>query len=338
MAVLKADGYGHGADELAPLAVKAGASFIGVSSLEEGLALRAVKIKCPILVLGSIFPLSNYAVALNSGLTPIVASWEAAKVLDQTAKRLKKKAPFHLKVDTGMGRIGVSLRGAQSLLDRLKKLNHVRLEGVFSHFSSADTDPNTTFDQLKKFYNLRQVISDMGFKDVIFHMANSAALLRFPETHLNLVRPGISLYGVSYTDGGKSVKLAPVLTWRSKVVFLKKASIGTSISYNRTFVTTRESEIATLPVGYADGVPRSLSNKGAVLIKGHRCPIVGRVTMDQIMVDVTGLSVDVGDDVILIGKQGDEEITAAEFADWAHTIAYETFCGISKRVPRVMVK
>lgn len=337
MAVLKADAYGHGAEFLAPLAVKGGATWISVSSLEEGLALRSSGIKCPILTLGSIYPLSNFEVALKAKLTPMVASWAAARELERIARRLKKTAAFHMKVDTGMGRIGMSLNEAKKVLEWLRRKPALQLSGVFTHCSSADIDPNFTFEQLRRFQNLQAAVHDAGFTNVLFHMANSAALLRFPETHLNLVRPGIALYGAAAGDV-KFAKLSPVLSWRTKVVFLKKTGIGTSISYHRTFVTTRESEIATLPVGYGDGYPRLLSNKGYVLIKGQRCPVVGRVTMDQIMVDVTGIKAKVGDDVMLIGKQGSEEITVHDVADWAQTIPYEIFCGITKRVPRVEVK
>jgi alanine racemase len=336
LAVLKADAYGHGAVSLAPVAIENGASMIGVSSLEEAVQLRDAGLKAPLLILGGIYPLENFEVALRYNVTPTVASLDAARFLDKIERKMGANIPLHLKVDTGMGRIGVSPEAAKKVLNWLFEHPNLTLAGVYSHFSSADSDPAFTKHQLKLFEDLKDHARRLGFKDTLFHIANSAGLLQFRESHHEMVRPGIALYGAPAKKGPNGPQVSPVLSWQTRVIFLKKVSKGTPISYGRTFVTKKVSEIATLPVGYADGVPRSLSNKGFVLVKGKKKPILGRVTMDHIMVDVTGLHIKIGDPVILIGNQGKEQLTADDWAKWAGTISYEIFCGISKRVPRVV--
>lgn len=338
LAVLKADAYGHGALPLARLAEENGAALIGVSSLEEGLSLRLGGIKSPILLLGSIFPLENFAVALENSLIPTVSSLEAARHLSNIASKKNKVASFHLKVDTGMGRLGVSPIGAKSILEWLPSQKSVVLSGVYSHFATADSDPQMVQNQLNQFLQVRDIVLGLGIKNVSFHLANSAAALLYPDSRLNLIRPGLALYGLSLVPVPAELNLHPVLSWHTKIVFLKKVPLGTPLSYGATYYTAKESEIATLPVGYADGVPRSVSNKGFVLIKGRKCPIVGRVTMDHLMVDVTGIPVDIGDTATLIGRQGDSVLSADDWAMWAGTISYEIFTGITKRVPRVMVE
>jgi alanine racemase len=343
LAVLKANAYGHGARELASVAVKSGAALIGVSSLEEAVALRDAGITAPILLLGSIFPLENFKVALEHDLMPTVGSLESYSALKEMARRHDKSWKFHLKVDTGMGRIGVSVDEAKRILGVLAADKNHELAGVYSHLATADSDLDFAKTQLAAFNDLHQAAASLGFGNVPFHIANSAGIFAGKEFHLQMVRPGLALYGVPPSPLPSSVKLTPVLTWRTEIVFLKKVPAQTSISYGRTFITKRESVIATLPVGYADGVPRSVSGKGQVLIGGRRVPIVGRVTMDQIMVDVTdlaadGLSIKVGESVILLGTQNHDQISASDWAAWAGTIPYEILCGISARVPREMVK
>lgn len=337
LAVLKADAYGHGAVPLARVAEKKGADMIGVSSVEEGLELRSAGITSPILILGGVYPLENFQVAVEAGLTPTVASRESAEALADIAHRLGRVVSFHLKVDTGMGRIGVSAEAAKKMVTWIPEQKQLRLEGVYSHFACSDSDPEFTENQGQAFEDVRQEATRAGHSAALFHICNSWATLRMPRYHLNMVRPGLALYGAASVPEKSRVKFSPVLSWKSKIIFLKKVRAGTSISYARTFVTKRESLIATLPVGYADGVPRRASNKGVVLVNGRRCQVVGQVTMDQIMVDVTGGSAAVGDEVVLIGQQGGERVTPHEWAKWAGTIPYEILCGISKRVPRVMV-
>jgi len=338
LAVLKADAYGHGARALAPLAIKSGASSIGVSSLEEALVLRQEGILAPILILGGIYPFQNFSIAVQSDLLPTVASFSSARFLARLAQKTKRIIPFHLKVDTGMGRIGVSPQEARKILKWLMSNKMISLEGLYSHFSSADSSASFTRRQLKIFSDLKRDAYRWGYQDIQFHMANSAGALRYKNSHHELVRPGLILYGISPFRDDERASFSPVLNWQTRVIFLKRVPKGTPVSYGRTFTTKKSSLIATLPVGYADGIPRLSSNRGSVLIHGKRCPIVGRVTMDHIMIDVTGKSVTIGDKAILIGKQGREQNSAQDWADWSQTNAYEIVCGISKRVPRVYVK
>lgn len=338
LAVLKADAYGHGAVPLARYALKAGVSRLGVSSIEEGLVLREAGVKAPILIMGSLYPLNNLKAAFEYDLTPTIASLEAYAAFKRFSVSRKKKPVFHLKVDTGMGRIGVSPDGAEKILAACATDNPKALAGIYTHLATADSDLSYAVEQKRRLLEVEKSARRFGFNRVPFHIANSAAILRSKEFHLDLVRPGLALYGVSVIQPIKEFRLQPVLSWQTQVVFLKKIPAGASVSYGRTFTASRPSLIATLPVGYADGVPRSLSNKGVVLVQGRRCPIVGRVTMDQIMIDVTGLSINVGESVILIGRIGKSTIHVSEWAAWANTIPYEIFCGISKRVPRVVTE
>lgn len=337
MAVLKADAYGHGAEALAPLAMLNGASLLGVSSLEEGIALRKSGFQDPIFLLGGIYPLDNFAVALEHDLIPTIASMEAAQHLASVARAAGVRAKAHLKVDTGMGRIGVSPIGAKSILIWLKESKDVELAGVYSHLACADSDSDITSEQRRLFESVIEVTHALGFSPV-FHLANSAASLRYPDTRFGMIRPGLALYGVSEVPLPEGVDLKPVLSLHSRIVFLKKVPANTPLSYGHTYRTPRDSQIATLPIGYADGIPRSVSNKAHVLVKGRRCPLVGRVTMDHVMVDVTGVPADIGDEVILVGNQAGASISVSEWAEWAGTISYEIFTGLSKRVPRVVVE
>jgi len=336
LAVLKANGYGHGAVPLAKRVIKNSVKFIGVSSIEEGLELRRSGIKkASILVLGTLFPRGNFSVAFRNNITVTIASLTAAKVAEIAAKKLRKAVPVHVKIDTGMGRIGVSSANSLPLIKYLSKSKNLVLEGMYTHFASADCDSDFTNKQISAFKETAAAAERIGINIPILHTANSAAMLKHPESHFDMVRPGLALYGISpFKENNYGLK--PVMSWKTQVVFLKEISPGTSLSYGRTFVALRKSRIATLPVGYADGYQRILSNKGKVLIRGKRCPIVGRVTMDQILVDVTDLpEVKVGDEAVLMGLQGKESIPACEIAGWCNTIPYEIVCGVSSRVPRV---
>jgi alanine racemase len=334
LAVLKADAYGHGAETLAPLAVENNVFSIGVSSLEEGIALRENGITAPILLLGGIYPLDNFSVAMEFDLIPTVASLEAAHALDAISAKKGRRTAFHLKVDTGMGRIGVSPAAAKTLLEWVAQATHISLGGIYSHLACAEEDAAFSEEQLTLFRSVFDTAKKMGFKNFLAHIANSAAVSNI-ASHFDMVRPGLALYGVSPKTLPATVKIQPVLNWKTKLVFLKKVGMNTPISYGKTFITKRESEIATLPVGYADGVPRLISNRGHVLIRGMKCPVVGRVTMDHTMIDVTGVGAMVGDEVVLIGSQGAATLDAQEWARWAETNSYEILCGISKRVPRI---
>jgi alanine racemase len=337
MAVLKADGYGHGATPLAQAARVLGTRLwgFGVSSVEEGLALRDGGCKENILILGSLYPFESFDVVLKNDLIPTVASRASALALASRAVQRGRPARCHIKIDTGMGRIGMSPATARDALGPFLKNPALRVEGIYSHLACADSASATTH-QLKLF---DQTISGLKRgRECLLHAANSAGLLARPGSHYDLVRPGLVLYGIPPWPALKRVvDLRPVLAWKTRMVFMKTVARGTPLSYGWTWRARRRSRVATLPVGYADGYRRALSNRGEVLVRGRRCPVLGRVTMDQILVDVTGRpGVDVGEEVVLIGPQGRERVTVEEMADRSDTIPYEILCGISKRVPRLV--
>jgi len=339
MPVIKANAYGHGGIALAKEAQKAGVAYIGVSSLEEGISFREAGIKSPILVFSNVFPLENLQVAVAHSLTPTISNMAGIMHLEDLAVRLNKKLSFHLEIDTGMGRIGALPETAYQLLQKIAQTPEITMTGMFTHFAVADTDPVFTQTQLDAFLKVVKFArATLGLKFTA-HAANSAALFRNKRTHLDMVRPGISLYGLSpFKNAERFIKLKPVLSWKARITFLKRVPAGFCVSYGRTFVTNRASVIATIPVGYADGYNRLLSNQGDVLVRGKRCPIAGRVTMDMTMIDVTGVKgVSLGDEVVLIGSQGKEQIKADELAKIQDTINYEITCAISPRVPRIVV-
>ncbi|MBN1824116.1 MAG: alanine racemase [Endomicrobiales bacterium] len=339
IAVVKANAYGHSAVPVSKIALENGAYALGVSSIEEGAALRAGGIKGRILVLGSLFPLENLSVASDYELVPTISSLQGLKSLAKAAAGKKRRLPFHLKVDTGMGRIGVSGESAPRLIDAALSEKGIALEGIYTHFSTADSDPEFTDFQYDLFMKTVEYAKGRGMK-FIAHAANSAGIFRSRKYHLDAVRPGISLYGLSPFPGAdEAIPLKPALSWKTRIVFIKKVPTGTPVSYGKTYVTSRPSVLATLPAGYADGFSRHLSNNSEVLIRGARCPVRGCVTMDMIMADVTDVpGADIGDEAVLIGSQGAGRITAEEMAQKAGTINYEITCAISGRVPRVMVE
>jgi len=341
LAVVKANAYGHGLATCARVAAQEKAAMLGVSSVEEGIAVRKTGLDLPVLVLGSLYPFSGFPLLFKYHLTPTIASLQAAEALDQLARSRGKKHPVHLKVDTGFGRIGVRAGTGEAALTFIRKaarLTGLKVEGLYTHFSSADVDARYTRRQHTLFQDLRRAAAQIGVRPRWIHEANSSALLRFPETHSTMVRPGLAFYGVDpYKGASTTVALEPVLTWKSRVVFLKTVPAGFPVSYAKTWTSKRQTRVATLAVGYADGYPRILSNKSHVLIAGCRVPVIGRITMDMIMVDVTNVpSVRVGDEAVLIGKQGRESISAGELAGAALTNPYEILCRIADRVPRIV--
>ncbi len=316
-----------------------GAAYLGVSSVEEGIALRDAGFKLPVLILGSLYPFESFELLFKHHLTPTVASIEAADALDELAQKKHERLPVHLKIDSGFGRIGVSVPNALTFIQQVSQKPGLLVEGLYTHFASSDVDADYTRAQAEAFQSVVDAAHAAGIRPRWIHMANSSAVLQFPETHGTLVRPGIAYYGVPpYAGASKAVTLTPALTWKSRVIFLKMISKGSSISYAQTWKAKRPTRVATLAVGYADGLPRILSNKGHILVGGKKVPILGRVTMDMTMVDVTDLpDGHVGDEAVLIGEQGGEHLTAQDMADVAQTNAYEILCGIAARVPRVIV-
>jgi len=329
--LVKANAYGHGAVLISSYAQKEKlCEAFGVASIEEGITLRENGIKLPILVLGSIYPFDCFEYALKYKLSVAVASVRAAKYIVNLAKKLKLTALCHVKQETGMGRIGSRKPAALEILRILNKGGqYVKVEGVFSHFSSADSDPAYTKMQLDYFKDFLPCAAAEGLNTGLAHIAATPGFLNYPYSWFDMVRLGHLAYGLE--DGYK-----PVLSLRSKVVFIKDVRAGAGISYNHTFIAKVPSKIATIPVGYGDGFHRVLSNKAQVLIKGVRCPVIGNITMDMLMADITAVGdIPVGSDVVLIGAQGAQKITAAEVAALAGTIDYEVLTSLTSRVPRI---
>jgi alanine racemase len=336
MAVVKADGYGHGAVEVSLSALKSGANCLGVAVPEEGEQLRKAGIDIPITVLGLIQPEEAYKV-VDFSLEQTLCSLEVAEALNQIASNEGTVVNVHIKVDTGMGRVGVQPMDALAFVRMIGRFKNLNLRGIFSHFSCAD-EANKTFakKQVEIFDRLIQEIEASGVKIPKKHMANSAAILDLPESYYDLVRPGIMIYGLYPSDEvSHSIELKPAMTFMTKVTFIKRVPSGSPISYGRTFTTQKETLVATLPVGYADGYSRLLSGRGEVLIKGHRVPLIGRVCMDMCMVDVSGVEdVQPGDEMILFG----EGLPVDEVAEKIGTINYEIVCAVGKRVPRIHIE
>jgi alanine racemase len=342
MAVVKANGYGHGAVEVSRTVLAGGADWLGVARLDEGLTLREAGIGAPILILGYLPP-EQSADLVRSSLSQAVYTSDMALALAAAASAEGTRAKVHLKIDTGMGRIGwVAGPGAVREILILARNRHLEIEGIFTHFASADlADKGYTKEQLAKFTGLIEELRRNGLEIPIKHAANSAALMEMPETHLDMVRAGIILYGLYPSEevDRSRIKLRPVMSLKAKVAFVKKVPAGFKVSYGCTYTTENETVIATLPLGYADGYSRLLSSKGCALLHGRLAPVVGRVCMDQIMVDVGHIpGIAAGDEAVLIGRQGDQEITADEIAGLLGTINYEVVCMVSHRVPRVYKK
>ena len=337
LSMVKANGYGHGAAAVAKTLAAEGSDAFGVATLEEGIELRQAGIHAPILVLAGAYP-DQIDPFFGNGLTPVIHVLESLNELDTAAHSRNKTLNVHLKVDTGMGRIGLLAAEVDSWLPKIKNLKALKIEGVFSHFSHAESVEGTyTQQQLRLFQNLLERLRAEGIAPPFVHLANSAATITLPAAYFDMVRPGLILYGVYPSPAmATQICLKPVLSWKTRILQLKKVPAGSSISYGQTFITQRESLIATLPLGYADGYSRLLSNRGEVLVNGTRAPVAGRVCMDLTMIDVTGIEkVQPGDEVVLLGRQGDAEISADEMAAWANTISYEILTSISNRVPRI---
>jgi alanine racemase len=337
LSMVKANAYGHGAPAVAKALADQGGYAFGVATLEEAIELRQAGIHQPILVVTGVY-LEQLGQFIEHRLTPVAHDLEALKLLDRAAQGRGAALNVHIKIDTGMGRLGFLPAEIDSWLPSLKKLKALKIEGVFSHFSRAESvQGDYTQKQLRIFQDVVARLRSQGIAPPLAHLANSAATITLPEAYFDMVRPGIMLYGPYPSPAMMSqIELKPVLSWKTRITQLKKVPCGTSISYGQTFVTQRESFIATLPVGYADGYHRLLSNRGEVLIKGNRAPVAGTVCMDLTMVDVTDIAgVQPGDEVVLLGRQGDQEITADELAGWTNTISYEILTSISARVPRI---
>jgi len=337
MAVIKANAYGHGAVAVAAAARRGGAERFAVACVEEGIVLRQAGVTEPILLLGAVSPGEADAVA-RFGLTSALATRQLALALSAAGARHGVTVPVHVKVDTGMGRFGLLPSEVVPFVKGIVSLPRLDFEGLFTHFASADeADKTYTRQQLETYLGVVQALAAEGIEVRIRHAANSAATMEVPEAHLDMVRCGIAIYGLWPSDEvRRSIPLRPAMTIKSRVARVRRLPEGASISYGRTYVLPKPTAVALVPAGYADGVRRGLSNRGHVLIRGQRAPIRGRVCMDQFVVEVEHIpGVQQDDEVVLIGAQGEERITAEEVGALVGTINYEITCGIAPRVPRL---
>jgi alanine racemase len=334
MAVVKADGYGHGGVAVARAALDAGATWIGAALVEEGIGLREAGIEAPILVLSE-FPPGSEADALAARLTPTVYTTDGLDRLAAAAGALGEPPAVHVKVDTGMHRVGLYPPEAASEFIALVGAAGFRLEGLWTHFASAESDDEGTKQQLRWLLAAADGLRARGTRPRYLHAANSAGTLRFPEAHLDIVRVGAAMYGLDPGGGiGPAAGIRPVLRWVSAVSLVRRLPAGERLSYGWTYELGRDANVATIPVGYEDGYARSLSNRAEILIRGKRYRVAGTVTMDQLLVDCGDDDVRPGDEAVLIGDQGNERVTAEEVGGHTGTIGYEVVTTISDRVPR----
>ncbi len=335
MAVVKADAYGHGAREVARALAAEGAAWFGVTAADEAAALRDAGIAQPIALLSGFWP--GEEETLRAGrLTPVVFSREQVERLENFGRARSVKMPFHLKVDTGMRRLGIGADEVAPFAAALRGCRHAEIEGLCTHLASADDSLEQTRWQLEIFAGALRCLRQQGFHPPLVHLANSAAMARLPESRGTLVRPGLALYGYQLCE--TPLRVSPALSLKARVVSVRQAPAGAAVGYGASYVTPAPARIATVCAGYADGVNRALSNRGRAIVRGRFTPVVGRVNMDFTLLDVTAApEVDTGDEVVLIGRQGDAEVTAAEHAGLAGTIPYEILCNIGPRVPRVYV-
>jgi len=335
---IKADAYGHGAPRVARAAVTEGVDMLGVATLHEGIELRCSGIEVPILILSPSL-VSEIDEIIEWDLTPTVSDLKFARALSFSVSG-KKPVRVHVEIDTGMTRAGVNEDEAVDFVSELVRLSGIEVEGIYTHFPSTYAeDPEFTASQVARFRSLIERLAAEGFSFPLRHAANSAAITQFPDSHFNLVRPGGMIYGMFPQPGFNGIGLKPVMSFKSRIVNVKRVKKGTGVSYGRTYHFDRDSTVAAVAAGYGHGLSRALSNKGYLLVRGRRAPIVGMVTMDVTLIDVTAIpKVAVGDEVVIFGHQGDASISVYEVAEWCGTISYEVTCGIGKRVPRVYIE
>ncbi len=345
-AVVKANAYGHGSALVAKTLSDAGCTSFGVAFAEEGAELRHSGLTSPIIIFsGATTP--EIETVIEHGLTPVIYDIDSAHVLNKEARAAKIKISVHIKIDSGMGRLGIQPHKIKTFFDEFSKLQNLQLEGLMSQYAEMDSEDKVfSVNQLSTFKASITEIESLGFKARYHHIANSAATIDCKESQLDMIRPGIMLYGIYPAPHFRQqIELTPAMTLKTRIIQKKHVAPGTPVSYGRTFITKKESIIATLPIGYGDGLPRRLSgagtdtaSKGSVLIRGQRAPIVGTICMDLMMIDVTSVEgVTSGDEAVIIGRQGGEVITAEDIAEQTGTIPYEILCNIARRVPRIAV-
>ena len=339
MPVLKANAYGHGLVRVAQLYEGLKADYLGVAVVEEGILLREMGIKIPILVLGGVWG-NQIPLFLKHNLTITASSIDKLKQIDETAVQMKTKAIVHLKIDTGMERIGVHHYNAEKFLEAAYSYKNINVEGIYSHFATAESDDLTfTKLQLERFNEVLDYYNKHSIKQPLRHISNSGVVLQLPEANLDMVRPGIMLFGVYPSKNiEKTILVKPALTWKSLVVYFKVIKAGNAVGYGLTWKPDHNIRAVTVPVGYGDGYFRSMSQKAIVLLNGKLYPVVGNISMDQIVVNIENDSAYNSDEVILLGSDGKNSITAEDLAEWAGTIPYEILTNINTRVPRIYLE
>jgi len=338
--VVKADAYGHGLKQTAALLMQSGTDIFGVANLTEAQAIRSVGKGWPILMLGACLP-EEVGIAVRDDVMPTISSIDEACAFEASAAKCRKRMPVHIKVDTGMGRLGVASQCAVDLVQHVAALPHLSMHGIYTHFSSAEDDVDFSSAQRKRFETVIQELREKNLLPPLVHANNSAGLLHEPRSVCNVTRPGLLVYGIvppgiRRSSAALRKHLHPALAFKCRVSFVKEIAKGTPLSYGRTFIAPKRLRVATLTAGYGDGFPRAASNRAEVLVRGKRCRVLGRVTMDQTLVDVSRIpTLSPGDEAVLIGRQGDEEIAAAELAAWCGTVPWEILTNITYRVPRI---
>lgn len=341
LAVVKADAYGHGSEEVAKVCLYNGADQLAVATCDEGVQIRQWSIQVPVLILGNTVE-GQLETVINYELTQTVFRYETAKIMSDIAVKLKKTALVHIKIDTGMSRIG--FLPTDSSIDEIEKifaLPNLKVTGIFTHFATADEKDKTfTMVQYQKFRFVTDTLNKKGFNNFIRHCSNSGAILDMPELQLDMVRAGIIIYGMyPSNEVSHPINLIPAMSLKSQISYVKYLEENVSIGYGRTYFTTHKTKVATIPIGYADGYSRAFSNKARVIVNGHYAPIIGNVCMDQMMIDVSDIpDVKDGDSVIIMGSDGKNTVSAEELAGISNTINYEVVCNVGKRVPRVYIK
>ncbi len=348
LGVVKADAYGHGYREVAEVLLESGVDFLAVAFIDEALQLRKCGITAPILILGH--TATQYAdVLVKNDITPGCFSMELAREISNSATRQNKKAKIHIKIDTGMGRVGFRYTDDEAINDATVKsvleiatLPNIEIEGIFTHFSVADAaDDDYTYMQFNRFSEVCDRLRKNDVDIPIRHCCNSAALIRFPQMHMDMVRPGIIQYGLKPSEfvDCTVLDLKPAMQFKTHITYIKEVEENVSVSYGRRFTSDRKTKIATIPVGYADGYSRTLSGKAEVIVRNKKCRVIGNICMDQCMIDVTDVNnISIGDDVILFGKSDEIEMPAESLAEQMGTINYEILCVIGKRIPRVYIR
>jgi len=341
MGVIKANAYGHGVIPVAQILREEGVSHFGVAIVEEGIELRQAGFHEPILILGKAFE-EDYSLILQYNLMPTIFSMKQAVILNEVAGKANRKATIHIKIDTGMGRLGFMLKDDTIYqIAKIAALPNLRIEGIFSHFATSPQISDITYcmGQFLKFIKLLEELERLGLRFPLRHLSNSGATILFPEMQLDMVRPGTSIFGLypgPELEKMSEVTLYPAMEIKARLAYVKPCPAGTRVSYTGSFVTTHSSVLGIVPLGYVDGIFRNLANRGEVLLHGKRCSMVGNICMDQFVIDITHITNPIeGDEIVIVGRQGNEFISAEEIGEKAGTISIEVLCGLGKRMPLV---